>query len=83
MITTSQLVIKHILTHACKEIDVSAHAYKLKLNQKHFQKESQLINFIKKSSSHVCLSRHHIGHCHQKKGSKTLFSYSNVISELH
>lgn len=27
MITTSQLVIKHILTHAHKEIDVSAHAY--------------------------------------------------------
>lgn len=77
MITTSQVVIKHILTHAYREIDVSTHAFKLKLNQKHFQKESQLINFIKKCSFNVYSSRHHI-YCHQKTESKTVCSVMSM-----
>lgn len=78
MITTSQLVIKHTLTHAYREIGVSAHAYKLKLNKKHFQKQSQLISFIKKCSFHVYSIRHHIHGCHQKTESKAVRSVTSM-----
>lgn len=48
----------------------------LKLNQNHFQKRAQLINFIKKCSFHVYATRQRIHCCHQKTGSK-------IVSQLH